>query len=40
MDSGGNLPGFLIEWLNKKALANIFQDVIVEASSRSNQLNH
>lgn len=40
MDSGGNLPGFLIEWLNKKALANIFQDVIVEASSRSNQLHH
>ena len=40
MDSGGNLPDFLIEWLNKKALANIFQDVIVEASSRSNQLNH
>ena len=39
MDSGGNLPGFLIEWLNRKALANIFQDVIVAASSRSSQLN-
>ena len=33
MDAGGNLPHFLIDWLNRKALAGIFEDVLLTASS-------
>ena len=32
MDSGGNLPKFIIDWLNRKALASIFEDVLLTAS--------
>ena len=39
MDAGGNLPNFLIEWLNRKALANIFEDVILEALARNPEVN-
>ncbi len=38
MDSGGNLPHFLIDWLNRKALATIFEDVLLTASSLKTEV--
>ncbi len=38
MDSGGKLPHFLIDWLNRKALASIFEDVLLTASSLKTQV--
>jgi hypothetical protein len=37
MDSGGNLPNFLIDWLNRKAIGNIFDDVVLAALTRTSE---